>query len=92
MSVLLAPGAALAGPGSPPILAPDTITTPEDTAATGNVLANDSNPGDGTLQVTAYGPLSPTVGTLSIDRQRRLHVHPRPELVRHGLDDVRRGE
>ena len=42
---ILLPGAALAGPGTPPDPSPDTITTTEDAVATGNVLANDDNPG-----------------------------------------------
>ena len=63
---ILAPGAALAGPGGPPSPLPDTIITLEDTPATGNVLDNDVNLGEGTLTVTATGALSPSVGTLVI--------------------------
>src|SRR3954462_11788308 len=43
--MLITPPSALAtgGPGTPPDLFPDTITTPEETPASGNVLANDVN-------------------------------------------------
>ena len=63
---ILLPGAALAGPGTPPDPSPDTITTTEGAVATGNVLANDNNPGAGTLSVTGQGALSASVGTLVI--------------------------
>ena len=67
-SVLLTPGAALAagGPGTPPILVNDTITTTEETPASGNVLANDSNPGTGTLVLTSFVALDPSIGVLTI--------------------------
>ena len=63
---ILAPAAALAGPGTPPDPANDEIVTLQDVPATGNVLDNDSNPGEGTLVVIATGALSPTIGTLVI--------------------------
>ncbi len=66
-SVMLVPASALAAPGAPPNPQPDTITTLEDVAATGNVLANDLNPGEGTLTVVAPFPtLSATIGTLDV--------------------------
>src|SRR5689334_8111833 len=59
----LLPGTALAagGPGTPPSLVDDVITTTEGTPVTGNVLTNDTNPGSGTLTVTGQGALSATV-------------------------------
>jgi len=63
---VLLPGAALAGPGTPPSPAPDTINASEGAVSTGNVLANDLNPGEGTLSVTGQGALSASVGTLVI--------------------------
>ena len=38
----------------PPVAEPDTATTPEGTAATGNVLGNDSDPDGNPLTVTQY--------------------------------------
>ena len=67
VNALLVPATAAAGPGTPPDPHPDTITTLQDTPATGNVLTNDDNPGEGTLSVVAPFPtLSPTVGTLVV--------------------------
>ena len=63
---LLLPGTALAGPGSPPAPVADVISTLKNVPISGNVLTNDSNPGEGTLTVVATGALSPTVGTLVI--------------------------
>ena len=65
-STLLVPGAALAANG-PPSPHTDTITTNEDTPASGNVLANDTNGGQGPLIVVGYTALSPAIGTLTID-------------------------
>ncbi len=66
-SMMLVPATALAGPGSPPDPHPDTITTVEEVPATGNLLANDLNPGEGTLTVVAPFPtLSASVGTLVV--------------------------
>ena len=65
-STLLVPGAALAANG-PPHPNTDTITTNEDTPATGNVLANDTNGGQGPLIVVGYTALAPSIGTLTID-------------------------
>ena len=65
-STLLVPGAALAANG-PPHPTTDTITTNEDTPASGNVLANDTNGGQGPLIVTSFTALSPAIGTLTID-------------------------
>src|SRR5690242_172713 len=62
----LLPAAALAAPGGPPKPTDDVITTTEGTPATGNVLTNDTNLGDGTLTVTGQGALSASVGTLVI--------------------------
>ncbi len=63
---VLLPGAALAGPGSPPAPVADVISTVKNVPISGNVLTNDDNPGEGTLTVVATGALSPTVGTLVI--------------------------
>ncbi len=62
----ISPGLALAANG-PPRPVDDVINTPENTPASGNVLANDGNQGDDPLVVTAVGPLAPSIGTLSID-------------------------
>ena len=67
VNALLVPATAAAGPGTPPDPHPDTITTAEETPATGNLLANDLNPGEGTLTVVAPFPtLSASVGTLVV--------------------------
>ena len=67
VNALLVPATAAAGPGTPPDPHPDTITTAEETPATGNLLANDHNPGEGTLTVVAPFPtLSASVGTLVV--------------------------
>ena len=67
VNALLVPATAAAGPGTPPDPHPDTITTAEETPATGNLLANDLNPGEGTLSVVAPFPtLSASVGTLVV--------------------------
>jgi hypothetical protein len=63
---LFAPATAAAGPGTPPSLVNDNITTDENVAANGNVLANDSNPGEGTLVVTGFTAIPGSVGTLTI--------------------------
>ncbi|HEY3335866.1 MAG TPA: Ig-like domain-containing protein [Candidatus Limnocylindrales bacterium] len=76
---VLLPGAALAAPGAPPTTVADTITTNEGVIATGNVLTNDSNPGEGTLTVTGTGPLSPTVGTLVIASNGDYTFTPAPD-------------
>jgi VCBS repeat-containing protein len=60
------PGAALAANG-PPHPVTDTVITNEDTPAAGNVLANDTNGGQGPLIVTSFTALSPAIGTLTID-------------------------
>ncbi len=65
-STLLVPGAALAANG-PPHPVTDTVITNEDTPAAGNVLANDTNGGQGPLIVTSFTALSPAIGTLTID-------------------------
>ena len=67
VNALLVPATAAAGPGTPPDPHPDTITTAEETPATGNLLDNDLNPGEGTLSVVAPFPtLSASVGTLVV--------------------------
>ncbi len=67
VNALLVPATAAAGPGTPPDPQPDTITTAEETPTTGNLLANDLNPGEGTLTVVAPFPtLSASVGTLVV--------------------------
>jgi large repetitive protein len=62
----LSPGLVVAANGAPHPN-DDTITTAEEVAATGNVLANDVNNGDDPLVVIAVGALSPTIGTLTIE-------------------------
>jgi hypothetical protein len=64
---VLLPGAAIAAPGGPPVPADDVITIEEGGSASGNVLANDRNNGGGTLAVTGFVALPPTVGTLTVD-------------------------
>jgi hypothetical protein len=76
---VLLPGAVLAAPGAPPTAVPDTITTTEGAVATGNVLANDSNPGEGTLAVTGQGALSASVGTLVIAGDGDYTFTPAPD-------------
>ena len=52
--------------GAPkPIL--DVISTPENTPINGNVLDNDINLGSGTLTVTDFVALAPSIGTLTIE-------------------------
>ena len=65
-STLLVPGATLAANG-PPHPTTDTINTNEDTPASGNVLTNDTNGGQGPLIVTSFTALNPAIGTLTID-------------------------
>ena len=56
------------GPGLAPRSAQRHDHHAEETPATGNVLANDDNPGEGTLVVVAPFPtLSASVGTLTVD-------------------------
>jgi hypothetical protein len=59
------PGIALAA-GIPPIALNDTINTPEDTPKTGNVLSNDFNFSDSAMTVSAFTPVNPAFGTLTI--------------------------
>jgi hypothetical protein len=63
---VLLPSAAIAAPHGPPHPVADTITTTEGVPASGNVLANDTNGGQGTLTVTGSSGPAPSVGTLTI--------------------------
>lgn len=60
---LVAPSAALAAAPSPGI---DYITTAEETATTGNVLANDTDPDGDPLTVVAFTPPTPAAGAFTI--------------------------
>ena len=64
---VMLPSAAIAAPGGPPHPVADTITTTEGAPASGNVLSNDTNGGQGTLTVTRSSGPDPSVGTLNID-------------------------
>jgi len=61
----LSPGLVVAAEGAPHPN-PDTITTAEGVAATGNVMNNDGNNGLDPMTVTDFDPLDPSIGTLSI--------------------------
>ena len=64
--VAISPGLALAANGAPkPVL--DSISTPENTPISGNVLTNDINNGVGALTVPDFVALDPAFGTLTID-------------------------
>jgi hypothetical protein len=62
----ISPGIALAANG-PPQPVDDPVTTAEDSPTSGNVLTNDGNNGDGPLEVTGFGPLAPSIGTLNVE-------------------------
>ena len=62
----ISPGLAVAANGIPKPV-DDQITTMENEAVTGNVLANDINLGEGALTVTDFVPLDPAFGTLTIE-------------------------
>src|SRR3954447_20298633 len=69
-NVLATPAAVMAagGPGTPPELISDVITTAEETPATGNVLANDINSsGIVPFTVTSFTGPAASVGTLVIN-------------------------
>ena len=61
----LSPGLVVAAEGAPHPN-PDTITTAEGVAATGNVMDNDTNNGLDPMTVTAFGALDASIGNLSI--------------------------
>ncbi len=62
----ISPGLALAANGTPKPV-DDAITTQVNEPATGNVLTNDINLGEGDLTVTDWVDLNPAFGTLTID-------------------------
>ena len=62
----ISPGLAVAANGTPKPV-DDVITTQENEPATGNVLDNDINLGDGELTVTDFVALDPAFGTLTIE-------------------------
>ncbi len=74
---MLAPGVAQAF-GFPPFSFPDTISTNEDTATTGNVLDNDFNFNTTPMTVSGYTPLSPTNGVLVIAANGDYSFTPAP--------------
>src|SRR3954451_24097433 len=83
-NVLATPAAVFAagGPGTPPDLFPDTITTPEETPASGNVLTNDVNSsGVVPFTVTTYSqPVPGTAGTLVIASNGAYTFTPAPNF------------
>ena len=82
----ISPGLAVAANGVPKPVE-DAITTPENAPATGNVLLNDENLGEGDLTVTGGDFVDPGPEHWHAhDRgRRRLRVHARRRLER--LDD-----
>jgi hypothetical protein len=81
--MLMAPASALAagGPGTPPVLTNDVITTAEDTPATGNVLDNDTNSSGLTpFTVTTYTTPAASVGTLVINSDGSYTFTPAPNF------------
>ncbi len=86
-SILLTPATALAagGPGTPPDLFPDVITTTEETPATGNVLDNDVNSsGVVPFTVTTYTQPAASVGTLVIAANGDYTFTPAPNFSGSG--------
>ncbi len=88
-STLLVPGAALAANG-PPHPNTDVITTNEDTPASGNVLTNDTNGGQGPLIVTGSRRAQPGHRHAHHRRRRQLRLHPGRQLERDDVDHLRR--
>lgn len=67
LASLIGPAAALAAVGSQPAPQIDAITMDEDgTPATGNVLANDTDPDLDPLTVASYVGVTPSYGTLTV--------------------------
>ena len=86
-SILLTPATALAagGPGTPPNLVNDVITTAEDTPASGNVLANDVNSsGVVPFTVTTYTQPAASVGTIVIAANGDYTFTPAPNFSGSG--------
>ncbi len=86
-NVLASPALALAsgGPGTPPTLVNDIITTAEDTPATGNVLSNDVNSSGITpFTVTSFTQPGASVGTLSIGADGAYTFTPAPNFSGSG--------
>ena len=90
-STLLVPGAALAANG-PPHPGTDTVITNEDTPAAGNVLANDTNGGQGPLDRDQLHGAEPGHRHPHDRRRRQLRVHAGRELERVDVDLVQRRE
>ncbi len=68
LASLIGPAAVLAAVGSPPTPQNDVITMDENgTPATGNVLANDTDPDLDPLTVSSYVGVTPTYGTLTVE-------------------------
>ena len=63
----ISPGLAIAAANGAPKPVLDVITTAENTPINGNVLDNDINLGSGTLTVTGFVALAPSIGTLTIE-------------------------
>jgi hypothetical protein len=61
----ISPGLAVAANG-PPRPVDDVIDIAENGTATGNVLTNDGNLGDGALTVTGFVALAPSIGTIDV--------------------------
>ena len=61
----ISPGLAVAANG-PPKPVDDVIDIAENGTATGNVLTNDGNLGDGALTVTGFVALAPSIGTIDV--------------------------
>src|SRR4249919_2481494 len=86
-SILLTPATALAagGPGTPPSLVNDVITTAEETPASGNVLANDVNSsGVVPFTVTTYTQPAASVGTIVIAANGDYTFTPAPDFSGSG--------
>ncbi len=61
-----APAISLAAGNTPPLPGYDDVVTPEDTAVTGNVLANDTDADGDPLTVDSFTPLGADLGTLTV--------------------------
>lgn len=68
--------------GSPPTAVDDSVVAAEDTVATADVLANDSDPDGDPLTVTAVS--DPAQGTASIEPSGSIEYVPAPDY--HGFD------
>ena len=65
-----------------PVASADALSTAEDTPRTGNVLANDSDPDGGVLNVTAVEGNSADVGnTIALANELIEYLNAHPEIV-----------